>query len=69
MLDHDPIRDWEILQNLNHIAPKAAFVAIRDLSKPLGDMGYRIRQIVHVPKLNMVRRIYITDTGHTERNA
>lgn len=69
MLDRDPIRDWEILQNLNHIAPKAAFVTIRDLSIPLEDLGYRIQQIVHVPKLNMVRRIYITDTGHTKRNA
>ncbi len=68
MLNRTPIQDWEILRNLNHIAPKAAFVTISDLSKPLEDLGYRIRQIVHVPKLNMVRRIYITDTGHTERD-
>lgn len=69
MLDRDPIQDWEILQNLNNVAPKAAFVSIQDLSQPLEDLGYRIQQIVNVPKQNMVRRIYITDTGHTKRSA
>ena len=69
MLDRTPTQDWEILQNLNNLAPKAAFVAIQDLSKPLEDLGYRIQQIVHVPKQNMVRRIYITDTGHTSRSS
>ena len=64
MLDRDPIHDWEILHNLNNVAPKAAFVSIQDLSQPLEDLGYRIQQIVHVPKQNMVRRIYITDAGH-----
>ena len=62
MLNRTPIQDREILQNLNKVTPKAAFVAIQDLSKPLEDLGYRVRQIVHVPKQNMVRRIYITDT-------
>lgn len=62
MLNRTPNQDREILQNLNKVAPKAAFVAIQDLSKPLEDLGYRVRQIVHVPKQNLVRRIYITDT-------
>lgn len=63
MLDRDPKHDWEILRNLNNAAPKAVFVATQNLSQPLEDLGYRIQQIVHVPKQNMVRRIYITDTG------
>ena len=62
MLAGDRLQEWEILQNLRSIAPKAAFVALRDLRKPLTDLGYRIRQIVHAPKHNMVRRIFITDT-------
>ena len=65
MLDRTSIQDREILQNLSNVAPKAAFVAIQDLSEPLEDLGYRIQQIVHAPKQNLVRRIYITDTGHT----
>lgn len=69
MLDRDPIQDWAILQNLNNIASKAAFVSIQDLSQPLEDLGYGIQQIVHVPKQNMVRRIYITDTGHTSKSS
>ncbi|MDE0184521.1 MAG: methyltransferase domain-containing protein [Candidatus Poribacteria bacterium] len=68
MLDRTPVQDREILQNLNNVAPKAVFVAIQDLSKPLEDLGYRVRQIVHAPKQNMVRRIYITDTGFTSRS-
>ena len=62
MLTRDTLQDWEILQNLRSIAPKAAFVALRDLSRPLTDLGYRLRQIVHVPKQSIVRRIFITDT-------
>ena len=69
MLDRDPKHDWEILRNLNNAAPKAAFVSIQDLSQPLEDLGYRIQQIVHVPKQNMVRRIYITGTGHRSTNS
>jgi len=59
----DTFQEAEILANLRTVAPKAAFVDIRDLSKPLGDLGYRIEAIIPVPKQTLVRRIFITTNG------
>lgn len=50
----------EILSNLRTCAPKAAFIDLRDLSKPLTDLGYQIHTVLPVPKLSIVRRIFIT---------
>lgn len=59
----DTFQEAEILANLRTLALKAAFVDIRDLSKPLGDLGYRIETVLPVPKQSIVRRIFITATG------
>ena len=59
----DTFQEAEILVNLRTLAPKAAFVDIRDLSKPLGDLGYQIETIIPVPKQTLVRRIFITANG------
>ena len=63
MLTSDISRDEEILQNIRYIASKCAFVDIRDLSGRLIGLGYNVRQIIQVPKHNILRRIFITDTG------
>lgn len=56
----DTYQEAEILSNLRTLAPKAAFVDIRDLSKPLEDLGYRIETIIPIPKQTLIRRIFIT---------
>ncbi len=53
----------EILANLQTCAPKAGFIDIRDLSQPLGDLGYQVENVIPVPKLRLVRRIFITSSG------
>ena len=60
----DTAEEREILSNLQGLAPKAAFIALRDLRGLLTDLGYRIEQVLPVPKLSIVRRIFIT--GRTE---
>lgn len=55
----DKSQDAEILANLRTRAPKAGFIDLRDLSKPLNDLGYQIETILPVPKLSIVRRIFI----------
>ncbi len=56
----DSSQEIEILSNLRTCAPKAAFIDLRDLSKPLTDLGYQIEVVLPVPKLSIVRRIFIT---------
>ena len=56
----DNSQDAEILANLRTCAPKAAFIDLRDLSKLLNDLGYQIETVLPVPKLSIVRRIFIT---------
>lgn len=56
----DSSQEMEILSNLQACAPKAAFIDLRDLSKPLTDLGYQIEVVLPVPKLSIVRRIFIT---------
>ena len=56
----DNSQDAEILANLRTCAPKAAFIDLRDLSNPLNDLGYQIEAVLPVPKLSIVRRIFIT---------
>jgi tRNA G10 N-methylase Trm11 len=53
----------EILANLRTCAPKAGFIDIRDLSQPLADLGYQVETIIPVPKMRLVRRIFITSNG------
>ena len=55
----DNSQEEEILSNLRTCAPKAAFIALRDLSKLLIDLGYQIEAVLPVPKLSIVRRIFI----------
>lgn len=54
----------EILTNLRGCAPKFGFIDIRDLSQPLTDLGYRVETIIPVPKLRLVRRIFIASNGN-----
>lgn len=54
----------EILTNLRTCAPKAGFIDIRDLSQPLADLGYQVETIIPVPKMRLVRRIFITSNGN-----
>ena len=51
--------DAKILANLHTCAPKAGFIDLRDLSKPLNDLGYQIETVIPVPKLSIVRRVFI----------
>lgn len=59
-LVRDSTQEMEILSNLRTCAPKAAFIDLRDLSKTLTDLGYQIETVLPVPKLSIVRRIFIT---------
>ncbi len=52
----------EILANLRTCAPKAGFIDTRDLSLQLSDLGYYVERIIPVPKLQLVRRIFLTST-------
>lgn len=52
----------EILSNLRNCAPKAGFIDTRDLRQPLSDLGYNVETIIPVPKLQLLRRIFITST-------
>ena len=58
-LNKDKSQDMEILANLRMCAPKAAFIDLRDLKNPLNDLGYQIEAVIPVPKLSIVRRIFI----------
>ncbi len=58
-LSKDKSQDIEILANLRTCAPKAAFIDLRDLTNPLNDLGYQIETVIPVPKLSIVRRIFI----------
>ena len=53
-------QEIEILSNLRTRASRAAFIDLRDISKTLIDLGYQIEMVLPVPKLSMVRRIFIT---------
>lgn len=53
----------EILANVRTCAPKAGFIDIRDLCQPLADLGYQVETIIPVPKMRLVRRIFITSNG------
>ena len=56
----DRSQEIEILSNLRTCAPKAAFIDLRDLSRQLTDLGYQIETVLPVPKLSIVRRVFIT---------
>ena len=58
-LNKDKSQDIEILANLRLCAPKVAFIDLRDLTHPLNDLGYQIETVIPVPKLSIVRRIFI----------
>ncbi|MYC76513.1 methyltransferase domain-containing protein [Candidatus Poribacteria bacterium] len=61
-LVRDSTQEIEILSNLRTGAPRAAFIDLRDISKILTDLGYQIETVLPVPKLSIVRRIFITST-------
>ncbi len=54
---------YDILANLRTCAPKAAFIDIRDISQQLTDIGYRVETIIPVPKLQLIRRVFITSNA------
>ena len=56
----DTVATAEILTNLRTCSPKAAFIDTRDISQQLNDLGYRVETIIPVPKLRLIRRIFIT---------
>ena len=56
----DTVATAEILTNLRTCSPKAAFIDTRDISQQLIDLGYRVETIIPVPKLRLIRRIFIT---------
>ena len=58
-LTKDKSQDVEILANLRTCAPKVALIDLRDLTNPLNDLGYQIETVIRVPKLSIVRRIFI----------
>ena len=62
-LVRDSTQEIEILSNLRTSAPKAAFIDLRDISKTLTDLGYQIEAVLPVPKLSIVRRIFITSVA------
>lgn len=55
----DTVATSEILANLKTLAPKVGLIDIRDLSKPLCDLGYKVETVIPVPKQRIVRRIFI----------
>ena len=59
-LVRDSTQEIEILSNLRNCASRAAFIDLRDLSETLTDLGYQIEVVLPVPKLSIVRRIFIT---------
>ena len=50
----------EILENIRNLAPKAAIVTGEDMSKSLAQMGYRIEQVIPVPKASLTRYIHVS---------
>lgn len=56
----DTVATAEILANLRTCSPKAVFIDTRDLSQQLKDLGYTVEKIIPVPKLRLIRRIFIT---------
>ena len=59
----DDSQEEEILSNLRTCAPKAAFIDLRDISRLLTDLGYQIEALLPVPKLSIVRRIFIVSVA------
>lgn len=53
----------DILLNLRTLAPKAGFIDIRDINQQLTDKGYNVDMIIPVPKLQLIRRVFITSNG------
>jgi len=62
-LTQDTVGDKEILKRIHQVAPRAAFVHTRDLSRDLVDLGYHVENVVLAPKHTMARRIFITSTA------
>ncbi len=60
----DTVATAEILSNLRNCSPKAAFIDTRDLSQQLKDLGYTVETIIPVPKLRLIRRIFITSNDN-----
>ena len=56
----DTVATSEILTNLQACSPKSVFIDTRDISQQLEDLGYKVKNIIPVPKLRLIRRIFIT---------
>lgn len=56
----DTVATTEILANLRTCSDKSGFIDTRDLSQQLKDLGYKVQKIIPVPKLRLIRRIFIT---------
>lgn len=56
----DTVATTEILTNLRTCSPKSAFIDTRDISQQLEDLGYKVEHVIPVPKLRLIRRIFMT---------
>ena len=56
-------QERKIMQNIRHLAPKTTFVAIRDLTTDLLDLGYRIQQHINAKKHTITRQIFVTEAN------
>lgn len=59
----DTTATTQILTNLRTCSSKAGFIDIRDLSQQLCDLGYKVEEVIPVPKMRLIRRIFITSNG------
>lgn len=60
----DTVATTEILSNLRTCSPKSAFIDTHDISQQLMDLGYKVERIIPVPKLRLIRRIFITSNDN-----
>ena len=62
-LTSNETQEREIMQNIRNLAPKATFIAIRDLTIDLLDLDYHIQQHIRAKKHTITRQIFVTETN------
>lgn len=62
-LTSNETQEREIMQNIRNLAPKATFIAIRDLTMDLLDLDYHIQQHIQAKKHTITRQIFVTETN------
>ena len=62
-LTSNETQEREIMQNIRNLAPKATFIAIRDLTMDLLDLDYHIQQHIRAKKHTITRQIFVTETN------